>query len=1590
MSPDNPTSRGNHLYLISDLSPIRMKGDKEPQKHGYHRLIWTGPRMSDIQDCEEGLFSGSITLYGSGNSDDKNRILFHDCNRTVFDRSDMALCNMMGSNYEGGSHKGMENRDTLRAKTIIDSLNDMEVKKGNLSPDFRKIINEERLPVNPDNRFNLSFVSSCYNYNGGGERCRINHNDVTPMQDLFILVEQIKILGAAKACQRIGEAKAKEKDSGRDPPSIGEIFNDGNTEYYDGIWFMSYNPNFVGRMGNEDQFVSLAILLLCIMGGQDQEKWGEEDRWLRTVKSKNKENRSDPLLREISHELDLAIHDNKEKWSQIFSLYKELKDSHIDELWVLYSYLSILCCGAESYSVGEIPEDIKKHIERGSAGIPSDDIDILLTLDEVNRETKSGKMEFTIARAVNTVTAAVLTHMICLNKNAELMKSLDTKNEFRKLCYKHDVPATESIVLENETVENLSVSTFKGYVGGKKYVVQKLHSSGGFGTYLFEDPTPSRELRDDPGVSVKEIQATNDLIRTKLEDADCDSLVISKYRDPNISVNVHAIITADDIYISPCSLQIITVTDHRLIYSGADFEAFRRYEQDEPHKVKELYEYTSWLCGTLKGRGYRGIIGFDVLLSDKTEFVEANNRFQASTVLINKALAEYGHTKTNRRIQYRYDGKTLIRGVRLPSMQMQNLIAFYEEDLPLFRGEKSENSNLKKRCDNAKSMIREVCNEFYGIDLDQRKEDESHIPLLKSEFRNLDIPYSFYIYYYPWERTKHPDIVHHKYIRDRIVEISGELRESMAQRLDECELCAADKVNRQILDYTNVLGSVGKLGEQFVIVDRKSTAGFALIEKVERIRKQHVSPELDCLCSRLERIVSGDEIILLRNLTAVCDSVNSPNDQWYDALNRFIALTKMYGRKLGEAFDSKSEEDPVEISKGKGDDTSSLGPGSKMNIVEKTNHTLLSELINLRLKSNPFDIADRLQMLTSGILESLGIAETDSEEGLSASISRLRICYDDEISGLAKYLSGYESSRDQDPSKGKEEGRIREMECTLKEHIDRLHRIRASMDYLVQQRICLSQIESVKSKKDATKDDIITAAFGRLRSVRMPGIKNDGSDSMTYANTLLSDVYKKLTEDCVEDNSECEIFERDGWDSNGEDPISVENGAYMFKALIHGNISSAIFGRSVVHPNLVAPSESWIDRILDKRRDVVALKIALINNGIRISERAEEAMGDEKIRSGVNYSVDLLVSCDPFRYNGATYTTLPINCALGNAISKYSPFVLDHDGNVFYFTFYDKDIEGKNGKVTVRYFKPCKYTTDITFVATDRVRFQHHDRCDFAATGKGCKFCEFTAKDTSVHKKPRFDETDIIRDVTTVMGARRPYSEFLSLSTDGSGADEDAVYFDHVLIGGGTYLASPYDVKKRILDICDSINSAAGADKLPIYLMCIPPNRLSDMDEYKDAGVTEVAFNIEIYSQDLAMKYMPGKNRTTLVRYISALRYATRVWKKPGSVRSSLIIGLEHPDRTLEGVKILSSLGVSPILSIFRPVPGTELGFVMPLSSEELYNLFLAAYQQCKDVDVRLGPSCIHCQNNTVTLPPELVERSISMYKDMDGRGETP
>ena len=51
-------------------------------------------------------------------------------------------------------------------------------------------------------------------------------------------------------------------------------------------------------------------------------------------------------------------------------------------------------------------------------------------------------------------------------------------------------------------------------------------------------------------------------------------------------------------------------------------------------------------------------------------------------------------------------------------------------------------------------------------------------------------------------------------------------------------------------------------------------------------------------------------------------------------------------------------------------------------------------------------------------------------------------------------------------------------------------------------------------------------------------------------------------------------------------------------------------------------------------------------------------------------------------------------------------------------------------------------------------------------------------------------------------------------------------------------------------------------------------------------GITEIGFNMELFDETLALKYMPGKGTISRAEYIQALRTATQYWGTTGKVRS--------------------------------------------------------------------------------------------------------
>ena len=125
--------------------------------------------------------------------------------------------------------------------------------------------------------------------------------------------------------------------------------------------------------------------------------------------------------------------------------------------------------------------------------------------------------------------------------------------------------------------------------------------------------------------------------------------------------------------------------------------------------------------------------------------------------------------------------------------------------------------------------------------------------------------------------------------------------------------------------------------------------------------------------------------------------------------------------------------------------------------------------------------------------------------------------------------------------------------------------------------------------------------------------------------------------------------------------------------------------------------------------------------------------------------------------------------------------------------------------------------------------------------------------------------------------------------------------------------------------------------------MSLPPNDIFYVDKYVEAGVDEIAFNLELFDRQLALEYMPGKGKISLNEYVSKLERAASLIPKTGNVRTMLMVGLEKTENTLAAIHFLTEKGIQPMISIFRPTPNCRLSYIVQPSNEELYNLFIEA-----------------------------------------------
>lgn len=411
--------------------------------------------------------------------------------------------------------------------------------------------------------------------------------------------------------------------------------------------------------------------------------------------------------------------------------------------------------------------------------------------------------------------------------------------------------------------------------------------------------------------------------------------------------------------------------------------------------------------------------------------------------------------------------------------------------------------------------------------------------------------------------------------------------------------------------------------------------------------------------------------------------------------------------------------------------------------------------------------------------------------------------------------------------------------------------------------------------------------------------------------------------------------DKDGYDCNQ----AICDSIYKFRLIFNSNICAENFDGDVwVHQNIIEPERFIYEKVCDL--DPLAIKITLMTQGTRIDEDAKRyLMKHGGIREGNNNAVDVY-ACN-----------MIINAPLNVEFNSFTPYSirLNENGQTelyYYERFIDNihlyPLDPLSGKRT----KSGRYYADIAYLSTDRLRVHMTNKCIYKKLGRSCRFCNIDTEDTGV-LIPMEDIIEVVEDYLA-----------------------NAPELKHFLVGGQS--AEEHSEKTRVVEIIRAIRERTDKN---IYVMSLPFSKQT-VNEMKDAGMTELACNIEVYDDEKAKFCMPGKGKISRAYYMDILSYASELYEgQKGVIRSALILGLEPHESFMQGIKELISRNVQPIVSVFRPLPKTDLEYLMMPPATYLYRMFIEAERLCREKGIGLGPDCKNCQNNTLSLPREIADK---------------
>lgn len=301
---------------------------------------------------------------------------------------------------------------------------------------------------------------------------------------------------------------------------------------------------------------------------------------------------------------------------------------------------------------------------------------------------------------------------------------------------------------------------------------------------------------------------------------------------------------------------------------------------------------------------------------------------------------------------------------------------------------------------------------------------------------------------------------------------------------------------------------------------------------------------------------------------------------------------------------------------------------------------------------------------------------------------------------------------------------------------------------------------------------------------------------------------------------------------------------------------------------------------------------------------------------------------------------------VSHAFDNKSPYHIEYEDKDLVLIKNDK----KNGRKVVKRIKevqmPNWYQKETTtnkkmpsiFLHEGRVYLhQTYSGCDYHRMGLLCKFCG---------TGPSWRIGTPMEIADTVEEAFKENKDY------------------HVCLGGGTRL--PLEKNVEYFSQCAREIRKRNSNA-PIWIEMVPPKTDEGIYDLIDSGATSFGFNIEIWDDKLRKEICPGKSQVSKERYLDAMKTVSDRLG-PNRVGCCLLVGLEPINSSIEGARVLPSIGAQPCMLTFKPWDKSMFYDYPPTDPKYLIEVSYATANAMRENNIspESNEGCLQCEGCTL------------------------